>query len=289
MSSKYDKMIVVGFDGLDYKKIKKYECENLMLKSFGKMSTEGLALKTPMLWASIITGEEPENHGIKDMLVFQSEKGRKMNNLVSRVLSKFGRSGLHLKKTLAYYLYEDSMSVPTKRDMEVESVFEKVADSKAFDVPGYNEYPYIAGKMNVAKLTRKYPPVSQERVKRDIDAEHLYRKKQLFENIGEHKLLMQHLHYPDWHQHMFLSEEKDRELYEEMDKLAGEILEKVDDDTLVLFCSDHGLEGGGHRDQAFYATNAEIEGEVKITNLLSKCVEKIDYEQEEEVIEDLSV
>lgn len=60
-----------------------------------------------------------------------------------------------------------------------------------------------------------------------MEAEYNYRKQQLFDNIGEHKLVMQHLHYPDWHQHLFFSnEDKDRELYEKMDKLAGEILGK---------------------------------------------------------------
>jgi len=47
--TEYDKLLVVGFDGLDYEKIKRFECKNLMLESFGKMDTLGLDLKTPQL------------------------------------------------------------------------------------------------------------------------------------------------------------------------------------------------------------------------------------------------
>lgn len=286
---KYEKMLVVGFDGLDYEKIQKYNCQNVMLETFGKLDLEGMELKTPKLWASMITGEKPEEHGIKEMLSFKSEKARKMDSKLLKIFNFFNMSGLHIRKTLGYYLYDDSMTPPDKRFMEADSIFEKVADSKAFDVPGYSEYPYIAGKMNVGPLTRKHPPASLKRVKRDIDAEHLYRKKQLLENIGKHTLLMQHFHYSDWHQHIYLSDEKDEELYEEMNELAGKILEKVGDDTLVVFCSDHGLEGGGHRDQAFYAVNDNLEDEVKITNLLEKCLEKVDYKNKEEKVEEIEV
>lgn len=285
----FDKMLVVGFDGLDYRKIQKYDCNNIMLQSFGKLDTQGLALKTPMLWASIITGKSPGEHGIDDMLAFKGDKARKLDDLMDRFFGFFGKSGLHLRKTLNYYLYDDSISVPDKNYMETDSIFEKVADSKAFDVPGYSEYPYISGKMNVAKLSRKNPPVSRKRVKRDIDAEHLYRKEQLFENIGKHTLLMQHFHYSDWHQHMYLSEEKDKQLYKEMDELAGKILEKADDDTLVVFCSDHGLEDGGHRDEAFFSVNTDIDENQSITTLLESCLEHVDYKNKEETVESIEV
>lgn len=290
MSSKdFDNLLVVGFDGLDYEKIKKYECSNLIQQSFGRIDTEGIELETPKLWASMITGKKPDKHGIDMMLSFKGEKARNFDRKISRFFGLFDMSALHLRKTLGYYIFDDSMVPQDKRFLEVNSVFEEVADSKAFDIPGYSEYPYIAGKMNVGPLTRKHPPASQERVKRDIDAEHLYRKKQLMNNIGNFTFLMQHLHYSDWHQHMFLSEEKDRKLYQEMDKLAEEILDNVDEDTLVLFCSDHGLEGGGHRDQAFYSLNAELDGEIKITNLLEKSLSKVDYQEEEETVDRIEV
>jgi len=288
--TEFDKILVVGFDGLDYKKIQKFECESLQQRSFGKLDTEGLKLKTPSLWASMITGEHPEVHGIDRMLTFRGEEVRKWDNRLLKVLKKFGYSGLHLRKFLWYYIFESSILVPDKDFMKVDSMFEQVADSVALDIPGYSEYPYIAGKSYVTKVTRKYPPISKQRVVRDMEAEHVYRKQQLFEHIGNHNLVMQHFHYPDWHQHLFFNnEKKDRELYEKMDELAGKVLEEVDEDTLVVFCSDHGLEGGGHRNEAFYSVNTELEGEVKITNLLFKCLEKVNYEREEKAIEELEI
>jgi len=201
--TEFERMLVVGFDGVDYRKIKKYECENLMLESFGKLDLEGLSLKTPMLWSTIITGTMPEEHGIKSMLKFKGEKAVKYDRYMEKILNLFGWSGLKLRECMMHYLFDSSISVPTKDDMKVDSIFEKVADSKAFDIPGYSHYPYIAGKMNVNAIYKKHPPVPREHVKRDMDAEHLYRKKQLFESIGEHKLVMQHFHYPDWMQHLY--------------------------------------------------------------------------------------
>lgn len=132
--AKFDKMLVVGFDGLDYEKIQEFECENLMQESFGKMDTEGLKLKTPSLWASMITGVKPEEHGIDRMLTFRGEKVRKWDRRLLKVLKKFGYSGLHLRKFLWYYIFESSILVPDKDFMKVDSIFEKVADSVALDV-----------------------------------------------------------------------------------------------------------------------------------------------------------
>ncbi|MFB6292602.1 MAG: alkaline phosphatase family protein, partial [Candidatus Nanohaloarchaea archaeon] len=272
-------------------KIQEHGCENLVLENFGKLELENIDLATPELWASMITGERPEVHGIDTMLTFRGEKVRKLDNAILRVLKTFGISALHLRRALHYYLFDSSIFVPDKEFLEVDSIFEKVADSVALDIPGYSEYPYIAGKSFVAKSHRKRPPISKDRVLRDMEAEHEYRKQQLFDNIGSHTLVMQHLHYPDWFQHLYPgNDEKDAELYQKMDELAGEILERVNDDTLVVFCSDHGIdEAGGHRDQAFYSTNAEIGDDVKITDLLFRCLEKVDYEKGEKAVEEIEI
>jgi hypothetical protein len=289
MGERFDKLLIVGFDGLDYQKIQRYDCDNLMQECFGKLDLEGLKLKTPTLWASMITGVKPGVHGIDRMNTFKGEKVRKWDKYVLKFFKLFDLNALHLRKYLWYQIFDSGLLVPDKRFMKVDSIFEEIADSKALEIPGYTEYPYIVGSIGVGKTWRKRSPVSKERVLRDIKAEHLYRKKDLFENIGGHTVLMQHFHYPDWYQHLFTTGERDEEMYREMDELAGEILDKVDEDTLVLFCSDHGLENGGHRDEAFYSVNAEIEEPVKLTNVIGKCLEKVDYQQEEDAVEEVDI
>jgi predicted AlkP superfamily phosphohydrolase/phosphomutase len=290
MGEKFDRLLIVGFDGLDYQKLQEYECGNFTcMESFGKLDLEDMKLQTPRLWATMITGVEPRVHGINSMTTFKGEKVRKWDRYVLKFFELFGLNALHLRKYLWYQIFDSGLLVPDKRFMKVDSIFDKIADSKALDIPGYTEYPYIAGSIGVGKTWRKRAPVSKKRVKRDIDAEHLYRKTELFENIGEHKVLMQHFHYPDWFQHLFTKGGRDKELYEEMDQLAGEILEEVDDETLVLFCSDHGLENGGHRDEAFYSANTELAEPVKITNLIEKCLEKVDYQEEEDAVEEVDI
>jgi len=289
MSEKFDKLLIVGFDGLDRKKIEHYNCKNIMLESFGKLDLEGIPLKTPILWSSLITGVMPEVHGNRKMLEFRGEKPKKADRYIEKFFDLFGMNALQLRKCLMYYIFDSSLVPPNRENLEVETLFDSIASSKIFDMPGYSDYPYISGKMNVGPLHRKYPPAGKSRVVRDVEAEHMYRKNQLFENIGKHDVMIQHLHYPDWMQHLYHQGEKDKQIYNEMDELAGKILEKAGEDTLVVFCSDHGLEGGGHRDEAFYAANTELEEPVKITNLVSKCLEKVDYEKTEEAVTKLEV
>ena len=287
--SEFHKMLIVGFDGLDYEKIQKYECENLQLEDFGKLDLEGMPLRTTSLWASLITGKKPEEHGVDSMLTFSGEKVRKVDKYVSKFFNIFGMSAIHLRKCFYYYLFDSGVITMDRRFLKVPSIFEKVSDSRVLECPGYTEYPYIAGQMGVTKVYRERAPISRERAFRDMRAELNYRKKLLFEGIGEHKLLMQHFHYPDWFQHLFPKGKRDRELYEDMDELAGKILEKVDRDTLVVFCSDHGLEDGGHRDQAFYSVNIQVGENVSITNLVEECLAKLDYQEKEELTEEVEV
>lgn len=280
----FKRILVIGMDGLDHRKIRDYGCENLMRRSFGRLGLEDIQLSTPMLWSSFMTGERPEEHGIDKMLAAKGEKAERFNDLALKAFNAVGVSALHIRKTLIYYLYSSSMVPMTKEDLEVDTVFEDVADTEVLTMPGYTDYPYIAGKMNVGPvLSRKHPPASRERVFRDMRAEFEHRKKRLFEEIGEHTFLMQHFHYSDWFQHLFFNGNRDEELYQEMDELAGEILEATDDDTLVLFCSDHGLEGGGHRDQAFYSVDAQVGEGASITGVLGRCLEMVDYAEDEDI------
>nr|EGQ40801.1 MAG: type I phosphodiesterase / nucleotide pyrophosphatase [Candidatus Nanosalinarum sp. J07AB56] len=280
----FDKILVVGLDGLDHQKIQEYRCENLMQDSFGKLELDGIQLSTPMLWSSFMTGEKPESHGIDKMLAAKGEKARRFDNTALKLFNLLGMSGLHVRKTLIYYLYSSSMVPMTRDDLEAEPLFEEVADAEVLTMPGYTDYPYIAGKMNVGPvLSRDNPPASRERVFRDMRAEFEHRRKRLFEHMSDHTFLMQHFHYPDWFQHLFFNGSRDKEMYTEMNELAGDILEEAGDDTLVVFLSDHGLEGGGHRDEAFYSANAQIGEDVTITNLMDRCLHQLSYAKSEEV------
>jgi hypothetical protein len=285
----YDKLLIAGFDGLDYKKMQEYGCQNFRQQSFGKLDLEGQELKTPELWASMITGTTPDEHGIDRMLTFKGEKVRKVDNYILRFFELFGKNALHLRECLHYYLFDSGLMVPDKNFLEVDSIFETYRDTEALTIPGYTEYPYLAGNIGVGKTWRERSPVSIERVHRDIRAEHEYRKQQLFENIGRHAILMQHFHYPDWYQHIYPDGSRDKDLYEEMNDLAGEILEKADNDTLVLFCSDHGLEDGGHRDQAFYSANCELPDDVRLTTLIGHCLEHVDLEKAERATDSIDI
>ena len=91
-------------------------------------------------------------------------------------------------------------------------------------------------------------------------------------------LLMAHFQFPDLVQHVYgdrdlgnYDENKLREMYEEMDDLAGEIRDVAEEKgyDVIIFMSDHGLpEGEVHNTNAFYSSNIELfdNSEPKITD-----------------------
>ena len=108
------------------------------------------------------------------------------------------------------------------------------------------------------------------------------RKNDLFKEIEENRnnLLMCHLHMPDHIHHLFweIGKEKEvKEMYNEMDELAGEIKKKAADKyDCIIFMSDHGLPTETeHNENAFYSCNRELfpDKEPHITDFHDKILE----------------
>lgn len=262
MTQSFDRIIIIAFDGLDYKKIQKYECENIMQQEFGRISLEGMDMLTGPLWSSFITGMYPEEHGVQKTMNWTDQRVQKFENLMSKI--PFTGFWKGIRWTIFRNL--DSLNAEVvgayRENLDVdETIFEDFKPSISLNVPGQNINTALSSII-ISRALGEDAPIPKEVMERDIDAEHLKRKEETFEALKNYDfaLLISHFHKSDFMQHLYgFSDEKERELYEEFDNLADKILQHTNEDDLVIFCSDHGLEDGGHRDQAFYSLNYALD------------------------------
>lgn len=72
------KCIILGFDGLEYNSVEKFQLDHLKQKEYGKtmipkecfvkvnyFGKERMEPFTPLIWSSFLTGKLPEQHGVK--------------------------------------------------------------------------------------------------------------------------------------------------------------------------------------------------------------------------------
>ncbi|MFB6200100.1 MAG: alkaline phosphatase family protein [Candidatus Nanohaloarchaea archaeon] len=276
-------VLVVAFDGFDYDLAKKFGCKNLLdMKEVGSIDNEtGMSrIHTEELFASFITGETKEVHGIKKYrqgpttdygllpeLFLPTKRMKKLPGMVA--LDRAYRSFFNFRN------YQ-------KKDFECDTIFEEISDSKDLFIPSYSTNSSYFARIGFALKEG----LGLDAFKRDIDAEHEQRKKELFEELEKpHNFLMVHFHKPDIYQHLYTDykavqnwEEKLKPVYRYFDDLAAEVKSKADYETIV-FMSDHGLpEAPEHNTKAFYASNEAIfqEKEPKITDFFDVVKERCD-------------
>ncbi|MDY6789131.1 MAG: alkaline phosphatase family protein [Candidatus Nanohaloarchaea archaeon] len=255
------RVIIVGFDGMDKRKIEEFGCKELQQEHFGKIDLKDLELKTPLLWSKFITGKE--DTGIDFMQAQSKENAQKWDRRIARFLEKFGRKGFYLRRFIGAQIFGSTDITPDRRFMKVKSFFEQVEDSKAIQIPGYSEYTALK-KTRIGLALGEDAAYSKETIRRDIEMEYRTRVREFFRALDkDYRLVMVHLHKPDFYGHMFPTDSIEdsmeiAEMYKEMDNLAGKVRDIAGENDLVVFLSDHGMEEGAHSPYAFYSTNKDL-------------------------------
>ncbi|WP_217907042.1 alkaline phosphatase family protein [Candidatus Nanohalobium constans] len=274
-------VLVIAFDGLDKELIEEFDLEHVKQEEYGSIDNKtGMSsIKTSELFASFITGKTREEHGIKGL---KKEEHWLPSLIPSKVAQKV-RGGYTVKQILRDIAKQGDRQFD-KRDLEGDSIFEEIENSKAMYVPGYNPSPFWT-KHGTGRDLRD---LSMEKRPWGYfwDAhEHTRRKNEIFRPVNKwHDFLMVHIFRPDMHQHCYgdpnlstYDENKLEELYKDTDDLAEEILEYFSEDyDTIIFMSDHGLPTeNGHNENAFYSSNRELFGEEvpKITDFYDKILE----------------
>lgn len=256
----FDRVIIIAFDGLDRKKIQDFGLENVKQQEFGKLDLEGMELHTGKLWASFITGVGPEEHGIERTMNWTNQRINRFENRVKD--SRFFEFWKGVRWTV--FRNWDRLNAEVlgayRENLEVETtIFEDFTPSISLNVPGYDKNTALTS-IRIGNALGKDAPLSKDLMERDIDAEFMKRKEELFKALEEDfALLMAHFHKPDFMQHLYgFDMEKQEETYREMEELAERIKQEAGENDLIIFCSDHGLEDGGHRDEAFYSLSHDL-------------------------------
>jgi hypothetical protein len=262
-------VLVVAFDGLDEELIEKFNLEEIKQSEIGTIDNKtGMnEIMTSELFTSFITGHTSEVHGISGLKLPNSYAKKKLiDKISSPVLTDKFPGYYRLQKAVSEILDYKTYK-PDSSDYDEDTLFEKIIDSKALFVPGYN--PSWFWRIN-ADLEPLREGATIDETAQHYEREFEFRKKKLFEELeNEYNFLMCHFHKIDTMQHLYggqkgkYNEERLRGYYEEIDDFAGEIKQKADYDT-IIFMSDHGipdLETNQHNENAFYSCNHELFGD----------------------------
>lgn len=290
--AEFENVLIVAFDGLDYEKIKKYDCKNIQQDEFGKIDiTSFERFGTPWLWASFLTGEKHDFRYVKKL------SNSKLENLETFFWKNLGFmtkwSGIRGK-----YIYDkllrQEMTNHTKEDLEHPSFIEELG-MDSYYVPAYNEYTFNEFAEYASSTVKALG--DGEITKSEAFRRHrglFLRQKEELQNLLKNKpqdSMMFYFKFTDSVQHLIFNEEDkidymgqeytEKDLYHEIDNLAQKIKQNSEHD-LILFVSDHGLDKGDHNENAFYSTNQVFELESPaFTGFKSILMERVKPEKSE--------
>lgn len=269
-------VLLVAFDGMDSEKISELNLENIPQEEFGTIDNDSgmYQRNTVELFVSLLTGETHQSHGVKGLNKWSNDFVQKFENFADSywALRKFAgiRKSFYEKFTPAnrrwYY----------KKDYEQETLFEKIDNSKALDVPGYR--PLLS---KGASMIETWGIRDAERQQNAIND---YKQRKLLDLVEkDYNFIMAHFHKIDHFHHWFWEvdeEEKAWKAYHEADEYAGKLKEKAFEEGFdyVIFMSDHGLPTESqHNKNAFYSCNKELfgNGTPHITDFHDKILEII--------------
>ena len=286
-----EKVLVVAFDGLDKELIEEFDLQNIRQGEFGSIDNQtGMKnIYTSELFASFITGETHQEHGVEGLNKWKNSRGEILDTLVPKELLETKR-GLHrFRETLKSALDAEETKYD-EEDLEVDTLFEKIDNSRSIFVPGYNPSTFWTIEADLRPLGFGKSPA--ETMEHYDTREFRHRKEKLFselENdfIPARDFLMMHFHRSDTFHHLYgdpqgnYDEEKLREMYSDMDELAVQIKEKALEKgyDYIIFMSDHGLPAKiGHNENAFYSSNKELfpNKTPKITDFHDRILELVE-------------
>lgn len=303
------RVLVVAFDGLDKELIEDFGLTHIPQTEFGSIDnhTDTNSIYTSELFASFITGKTYHEHGVRGLRRWKYDwlemLQRTFDDLQRSTQKKSpaedDRPPSIVQRLTAPFRKSRQFSLSAfKRkyisgDIDGETVFDTVPNSKALFVPSYNPswFWVVRGGLEPFKYGASVDDVA-ENWGRDFE----YRKDRLFEELENNPaLLMCHFHKPDFLQHLYgdrnanFDRAKLQALYEEMDELAAEIIEQSQDMyDYIIFMSDHGLPTDtAHNTNAFYSCNKELFSDKTphITDFRSKLEEIVGTQETKETDE----
>jgi len=273
-----NRVLVLGFDALEYDLVELFNLKNLKQVEYGKVE---LPLKpedpilTPVIWCSFITGETPNVHGIR---VFDKWKNPIIDRL-STFVNKYipysilgGRRRSQLASMLCKLGFKTHPLSQHQSDIKCDTIFDDINNSIAISVPSFNE-----DEVN-RELRFMVVEATKSKVKSKAWSTFIRRKRHLFEALEKNpRLLMVHFYILDVIQHLYFYDMKYlRFAYKRMDSFVKEIKGRINDEVMILIISDHGQKKGLHTPYGFYSCNQKLGlSHPKITDFADIIREKL--------------
>lgn len=280
------RICIVGFDSLDYELLEKYNLTYIKQKEYGKIDlTQFMGynrlLSTPTIWTSFITGLSPDQHKVVGW-TWENPILDKLKTLsVKFGLGKMIVSSKHLR-WLPRKIIKNKYVPSVKGKMP--TIFDYARHPVDIDVPCYSQDAYEEER--VALTYGLGNPIVERQVAEKAWKEFRGKKERVLEALNNNwDLFMVHFYLPDIIQHLFWYREDEIErLYREMDITAHDIENRVRENGLILFVSDHGAERGLHNRNAFYSCNQRVGlHNPKITDFANMIRQKLGVPSKREI------
>lgn len=260
----YDKIFILGLDGLEYDFVEKWNMVHLAQRDYSKI-TVPLSEKTgtptsPEVWASFLTGKHvqmsfdaisPPLAPLLNLLGFM----RKYINL-SLGLNRKIRENVPMKMWKHWHTGFPPLKQKTFLDL---------TNSKEINAPYYS-YDDVAftvmrnfgdGKLSLRQsigILKALYGKSKNRILRET------------ESFQDADVVFAYMHFPDILQHLlFVRPSEIKKHYIDLDNYASVLKSRIKDSTLFIIVSDHGFSFGTklHSKHAFYSSNVILEPKPK--------------------------
>ena len=275
MCQKIQKVIILGIDAIEHDLIEKLNLKNFKQKEYGKTIlplSPGQEPATEIIWPCFITGKEPNDMGYSSLNIY-AKSLRPIITLINPVISKLfidtktkeetqkiqGRLSI-LYVSIMLLKKVGLINKPTKEDIKADSIFDnKKIKSIHLHIPvlDTNDFPdYRKDIINVISEKALHPIIEMKQKK-----EFKQRTKEVYEYIMKNnwQLFMQYFYVLDGVQHTFYKNPKKIvEFYLMFDEFIKKVSEIINDKTLLLIVSDHGLKKGIHTPYGFYSVNKKL-------------------------------
>jgi len=277
MERKNLRCVILGFDGLEYNIVKKFDLKSLKQAEYGKIRIpKEFYIKvncepyehpiyepwTPLIWYSFITGRFPSEEFRRDMenLGKWNNKAVNLADRLMRKLIKIGFSDMYrVKKVLS--LLGIRKRLPTTKDYNVPTIFDLTKRAVVIDVPTYTENWSFGLTASPDENLRDFINRSLTYELKRFDS---LKKRVLSLLKGENwKLLMMYTKLLDTFGELSFND-KLISTYFMVNNFVGKVRDMVGDSSFILIISDHGTERigetnfGKHSDHAFYSINIPI-------------------------------
>lgn len=277
------KIVILAMDGLEYELVVKYRLKYLMQKVYGYVDVSDYYINevgdilTTAIWASFITGEPPNRHGINRLWISRSKLidilVLKRDKLIPKILRP-------ILSTVARKLHV--VEPPSKRHLRMrglKTIFDEVK-SYVIDFPAYNESMSTrerlirASRRGLSEYANEVWKLNKERVRKFIN---------VLKHSNDYMLYAVWLDLADKIGHIYLPKKRKLEVmkaYFWLNSVAYKVNKLINPETdILIIVSDHGMNiDGSHSPRAFYSFSKNLNFKPKsitdFCNLVKNLIEE---------------